>query len=207
MYIGTYVDFNESDSNSVSSYKWARMKGENGTSASYVKIVESARIFAKPQGAKDYSPSTITLTPELTNCTFNKWQYSTNGGSSWTNITSGSNGLTVDSGVLTISKDSPLFTSSTTSVSFKVTASDGSSDVSTIARLTDGINGINGIDGINGVDGITPAFNQASGTKVAKSITGNNTTNQCKDLYYVNYNNIADQKITISSDWEVTGDT
>ena len=30
MYIGTYVDFNENDSASVSDYKWARMKGEDG---------------------------------------------------------------------------------------------------------------------------------------------------------------------------------
>ena len=155
MYIGTYVDFTEADSNSVNKYTWARMQGIDGTNASYVTIVESDRIFIKTKGATNYSPSTIKLTPEFTNCTFNKWQYSTNGGSSWTDVTSGLNGLTISNRVLTISNSSPLYTNSINSVSFKVTASDGSSDVSTIARLMDGTDGNNGTNGTNGKDGVS----------------------------------------------------
>ena len=155
MYIGTYVDFKESDSNKVSDYKWARMRGEDGVNASFVKIVETSKLFTMPQGATEYSPSSIALTPQFTNCTFGKWQYSTNGGSSWTNVTNGLNGLTISNGVLSISNTSALYTDSITSVSFKVTASDGSSDVTTITRLKDGIDGTDGTDGKDGTNGVS----------------------------------------------------
>ena len=155
MYIGTYVDFEEADSNSVSNYKWARIKGTDGTSASLVKIVETSRLFTMSQGTTEYSPSSIALTPQFTNCTFGKWQYSTNGGSSWTNVTNGLNGLTISNGVLSISNTSALYTDSITSVSFKVTASDGSSDVTTITRLKDGVDGTDGTDGKNGTNGVS----------------------------------------------------
>ena len=155
MYIGTYVDFEEADSNKVSDYKWARMRGEDGVNASFVKIVETSRLFTMPQGSTSYSPNTIALNPQFTNCTFGKWQYSTNGGSSWTNVTNGLNGLTISNGVLSISNTSELYTDSITSVSFKVTASDGSSDVTTITRLKDGVDGTDGTDGKNGTNGVS----------------------------------------------------
>ena len=110
---------------------------------SSVHIQPSTNIFKYSGSA--YSPNTITLTPILTNSTYSKWQYSTNGGSSWTNVTSGSNGLTISNGILTISNTCSLYTSSVTSVAFKVIATGGEeiSDVITIPRLKDGENSVN----------------------------------------------------------------
>ena len=114
---------------------------------SSVHIQPSTNIFKYSGSA--YSPSTITLTPIFLNATYDKWQYSTNGGSSWTNVTSGSNGLTISNGILTITNTCSLYTSSVTSVSFKVlaTGEEGISDVITIPRLKDGDNATNVILG------------------------------------------------------------
>ena len=149
MYMGTYVDFTEEDSSDVNDYKWVRLKGEDGSSASYVKIISNNNLFIMSKGSNEYLPSNIVLTPEYTNCTFGKWQYSTDGGADWTMVTNGLNGLTVSSGILTINNDSPLFTEEIDNISFKVTASDGSSDIVTIARLKDGIDGDDGISATN----------------------------------------------------------
>ena len=149
MYMGTYVDFTEEDSSNVNDYKWVRLKGEDGSSASYVKIISNNNLFVMSKGSNEYSPSNIVLTPEYTNCTFGKWQYSTDGGTDWTMVTNGLNGLTISSGILTISNNSPLFTEEIDNISFRVTASDGSSDIVTVARLKDGIDGDDGISATN----------------------------------------------------------
>lgn len=130
------------------SFSWTKVKdgqkgedgqdGTNGTNAKSVDILASNMIFKSTDGGTTFTPDTITLTPKLQNLTYSNWQYSTNGGSSWTTVSSGSNGLTISSNVLTISKSSALFTSTVTSVVFRLNTNDSSFyDVITIVKLYD----------------------------------------------------------------------
>lgn len=112
--------------------------GASGTNAKSVDIMASTQIFKSTDGGTTFFPNTITLTPSLQNVTFSKWQYSANGGSSWTDVSSGSNGLTVSGNNLQISKSSNLFTSANTTVVFKVITSDSAIyDTMTIVKLYD----------------------------------------------------------------------
>lgn len=112
--------------------------GASGTNAKSVDIMASTQIFKSTDGGTTFFPNTITLTPSLQNVTFSKWQYSANGGSSWTNVLSGSNGLTVSGNNLQISKSSNLFTSANTTVVFKVITNDSAIyDTMTIVKLYD----------------------------------------------------------------------
>ena len=126
-------------------FSWTKVKagatgatGATGTSAKAVDIIASSQVFKSTDGGTTFSPSTITLTPKLQNLTYSNWQYSTNGGSSWTTVSSGSNGLTISSGVLTVSKSSPLYTTAITSIAFRVNTNDSAYyDVVTIVKLYD----------------------------------------------------------------------
>ena len=66
----------------------------------------STNVFKSTDGGTTFSPSSLTLTPRFQNVSYSNWQYSTNGGSSWTTVTSGSNGLTINSNKLVISATS-----------------------------------------------------------------------------------------------------
>lgn len=113
-------------------------RGAGGTNANLVDITASSQMFKSTDGGVTFSPNTITLTPRFQNVTYSKWQYSTNGGSSWTDVTSGQHGLTISSGVLTIAKGSDLYTSSVTSIVFKCISSNSSVfDTMTIVKLYD----------------------------------------------------------------------
>ena len=96
-------------------FSWSCAKqGTTGTSAKSVNIVASSQVFKSIDGGSTFSPDTITLTPVFQGgISYSKWQYSTNG-STWTNVTSGSNGLTIASGVLTIAKSSNLYSDTVT---------------------------------------------------------------------------------------------
>lgn len=126
-------------------FSWSKSKqgatgatGASGTNAKSVGIVASTQVFKSTDGGTTFFPNTITLTPSLQNVTFSKWQYSTNGGSSWTDVSSGSNGLTVSSNNLQISKSSNLFTSTNTTVVFKAITNDSAIyDTMTIVKLYD----------------------------------------------------------------------
>lgn len=126
-------------------FSWSKSKqgatgatGASGTNAKSVDIMASTQIFKSTDGGTTFFPNTITLTPSLQNVTFSKWQYSANGGSSWTNVSSGSNGLTVSGNNLQISKSSNLFTSTNTAVVFKVITNDSAIyDTITIVKLYD----------------------------------------------------------------------
>lgn len=126
-------------------FSWSKSKqgatgatGASGANAKSVDIMTSTQIFKSTDGGTTFFPNTITLTPSLQNVTFSKWQYSANGGSSWTNVSSGSNGLTVSGNNLQISKSSNLFTSANTTVVFKVITSDSAIyDTMTIVKLYD----------------------------------------------------------------------
>ena len=128
-------------------FTWSKAKkgatgatGATGAGAKTVDIIASSQVFKSTDGGLTFSPTTIKLTPKLQNVTYSNWQYSTNGGSSWTNVVSGEKGLSIDSSnkVLTVSKDSSLFTSTVTSVAFRLNTNDSSIyDTMTIVKLYD----------------------------------------------------------------------
>ena len=112
--------------------------GVQGAGAKTVDIIASSQVFKSTDGGLTFSPTTITLTPKLQNVTYNGWQYSTNGGSTWSGLTNSISGWSVSNGVLTISKDSSLFTSTATSVTFRLNTNDSSVyDTMTIVKLYD----------------------------------------------------------------------
>lgn len=113
--------------------------GSTGAAAKSVDITASSQIFKSTDGGATFSPDTIKLTPIFQGgISFSKWQYSTNGGTSWTDVTIGSNGLTISSGVLTITKTCSLFTGSVTSLSFKCISNNATYfDVMTVLKLYD----------------------------------------------------------------------
>lgn len=123
-------------------FSWSKaFKGANGASGSHAKsadIVSTSQVFKSTDGGATFTPDNITLTPILQNVSFSKWQYSTNGGSSWTNVSSGQNGLTVSGNNLVIDKGSNLYTTSVTSVTFKLITNDSNIyDTMTIVKLYD----------------------------------------------------------------------
>ena len=119
-------------------------KGTVGTPASLVDITPSAHYFKSTTG-KDgiFTPDYIYLYPRFQTVTYSKWEYSTNGGTSWTTVTSGSNGLTIGTynsvaNSLQIAKTSALYTDSITSVSFRCVSSTASIyDTVSIAKIYD----------------------------------------------------------------------
>lgn len=132
------------DRTSYFSYSTTK-NGTNGTSASLVDITPSAQIFKSTNSGSSYTPTSITLTPRFQNVSYSSWQYSVNGGSTWTAVTSGSNGLTISNGVLTVASTSALYTSSVTSLVFKCISSNSAvADTVTLSRVVDGKNGTNG---------------------------------------------------------------
>ena len=113
--------------------------GETGAAAKAVDIVASSQVFKSTDGGKTFSPDTIKLTPAFQGgLTYSKWMYSTDGGTNWSNVGSGSNGLTISNSVLTISKNSSLYTDEITAVSFKCVGNDSTyTDTVTVVKLYD----------------------------------------------------------------------
>lgn len=123
-------------------FSWSKaFKGANGASGSNAKnadIVSTSQVFKSTDGGVTFTPDTITLTPILQNVSFSKWQYSTNGGSSWSNVSNGQNGLSLSGNNLVINKSSSLYTTSITSVTFKLITNDSNIyDTMTIVKLYD----------------------------------------------------------------------
>lgn len=121
-------------------FSWSCAKqGATGTSAKSVDIVASSQVFKSIDGGSTFSPDAITLTPVFQGgISYSKWQYSVDGGSTWTDVTSGSHGLTISSGVLSIAKTSDLFTETVTSISFKCISSNSTYyDIMTVLKLYD----------------------------------------------------------------------
>lgn len=113
--------------------------GSTGAAAKSVDITATTQVFKSTDGGTTFSPDTINLTPLFQGgISFGKWQYSINGGTSWADVASGSNGLTIASGVLTIAKTCSLFTNSLTALSFKCISNNASYfDVMTVLKLYD----------------------------------------------------------------------
>lgn len=153
------------------------VKGEKGQDAKSITITPSAQIFKSTDGGNTFTPNQITITHTLQgDIIFGKWQYSINGGVSFTDVVSGQSGLTVDANKkLTVAKTSALFSDTVTMVTFRAVASDSSFyDTCSIAKLYDvtdieigGVNLIKNSNFANGIDkwiptGITYAIEEDS---------------------------------------------
>ena len=105
--------------------------------APLVNITPSSLIFTS-NGYIDgtYSPASITLTPNFTNSSYSKWQYS-HDGSEWTDVVSGEDGLTINNStkVLTIANTSSLYTYEETNVMFKCLTDSVVYDIVTLSRI------------------------------------------------------------------------
>ena len=117
--------------------------GSDGAAGKVANIIASSQIFKSTDGGIVFSPDSIVLTPSLQIVTYSKWQYSTNGGTTWVDAESGSNGITIGTvnavdNCLTLVKTSALYTSAITSVVFKLVTNDTAvSDTVTISKLYD----------------------------------------------------------------------
>ena len=174
--------------------------GAEGAGAKTVDIIASSQVFKSTDGGLTFSPTTVKLTPKLQNVTYSNWQYSTNGGSSWTNVVSGEKGMSIDSSnkALTVSKDSSVYTDSVTSVVFRLNTNDSSVyDTMTIVKLYDV------------ADLEIGTRNLLLETAKEKSLSGNNSSNQCTQLYSL-YNShqtgrdLNGKQVTISFDYSVS---
>lgn len=112
-------------------------KGDPGSSlsisASALSFINYARISETPA----YTPSSIMLTPLLTNLTGGGWYYKTPADSSYTAVTSGSHGITISGNDLYIAASSDLFTNSNSQITFKYQDSTGDYiDTLSVTRFT-----------------------------------------------------------------------
>lgn len=109
------------------------------TLAKNLSITPSSQYFKSTDGGKTFTPDTITIKPTIQGeISFGKWQYSIDGGVSFADIVSGQKGLTISNNVLTVSKDSSLYSDAVTMVTFRAVASDSSFyDTCSIAKIYD----------------------------------------------------------------------
>lgn len=109
------------------------------TLAKNLSITPSSQYFKSTDGGKTFAPSTITIKPTIQGeISFGKWQYSIDGGVSFADVVSGQKGLTISNNVLTVSKDSSLYSDAVTMVTFRAVANDSSFyDTCSIAKIYD----------------------------------------------------------------------
>lgn len=202
-------------------FSWSKSKagatGATGSSAMSVDINATSQIFKSNDGGTTYTPDTIVLTPVFQACSFSSWQYSTNGGSTWTTVVSGSNGLTLSSNVLTIAKTSALFTSTVTSVVFRVNSNNSNIyDVLTVSKLADAgdveIGGTNlakqtklltATTGLatTSASGWTVEATGTEGFKKLYTATTNSSWVECQIPLYIEYG-LLPQKVTVSFEYQ-----
>lgn len=109
------------------------------TLAKNLSITPSSQYFKSTDGGKTFTPDTITIKPTIQGeISFGKWQYSIDGGVSFTDVASGQKGLTISNNVLAVSKDSSLYSDAVTMVTFRAVANDSSFyDTCSIAKIYD----------------------------------------------------------------------
>lgn len=145
IYMGSYTDYTEADSTDVKKYNWVKVKGDKGDTgqkgdnAKNLSITPSSQYFKSTDGGKTFAPNTITIKPTIQGeISFGKWQYSIDGGVSFADVVSGQKGLTISNNVLSISKDSSLYSDAVTMVTFRAVANDSSFyDTCSVAKIYD----------------------------------------------------------------------
>ena len=117
--------------------------GSSGTPASLVDVTPSAMYFKSTTGSTGtFTPEYIYLYPRFQNTAYSNWQYSRDGGVTWT-AASGANGLAIGTynsvaNSLRIARGSTLYTDSITSISFRCNSTTaGVYDTVSIAKIYD----------------------------------------------------------------------
>lgn len=137
---GTWQVISVSGSNvNVKLLSYVNSRGEKGDNAKNLTITPSSQYFKSTDGGKTFAPNTITIKPTIQGeISFGKWQYSIDGGVSFADVVSGQKGLTVSNNVLTVSKDSSLYSDAVTMITFRAVADDSSFyDTCSIAKIYD----------------------------------------------------------------------
>lgn len=114
-------------------------QGADGTPAKAIDVTPSSQVFKSTDGGTTFSPDKITITPRIQgDIEYSKWQYSTDGGKTWTDITESTNGVSISSTILSIAKSSTLYTNTITSIVFKCISNDSNYyDTCTISKVYD----------------------------------------------------------------------
>lgn len=131
--------YSDGTSEPISTPKVIGVYGDKGQNAKNLSITPSSQYFKSTDGGKTFAPNAITIKPTIQGeISFGKWQYSIDGGVSFTDVVSGQKGLTISNNVLTVSKDSSLYSDAVTMVTFRAIASDSSFyDTCSIAKIYD----------------------------------------------------------------------
>lgn len=131
--------YSDGTSEPISTPKVIGVYGDKGQNAKNLSITPSSQYFKSTDGGKTFAPNTITIRPTIQGeISFGKWQYSIDGGVSFADVVSGQKGLTISNNVLTVSKDSSLYSDAVTMVTFRAVANDSSFyDTCSIAKIYD----------------------------------------------------------------------
>ena len=131
--------YSDGTSEPISTPKVIGVYGDKGQNAKNLSITPSSQYFKSTDGGKTFAPNTITIKPTIQGeISFGKWQYSIDGGISFADVVSEQKGLTVSNNVLTVSKDSSLYSDAVTMVTFRAVANDSSFyDTCSIAKIYD----------------------------------------------------------------------
>lgn len=169
--------YSDGTSEPISTPKVIGVYGDKGQNAKNLSITPSSQYFKSTDGGKTFAPNTITIKPTIQGeISFAKWQYSIDGGVSFADVVSAQTGLTINNNVLTVNKDSSLYSDAVTMVTFRAVANDSSFyDACSIAKIYD----VNDIG-----DGRNLLWN-SNFAKTDEAITG--TTNSW-GLHYRNSN-------------------
>lgn len=152
--------YSDGTSEPISTPKVIGVYGDKGQNAKNLSITPSSQYFKSTDGGKTFAPNVITVKPTIQGeISFGKWQYSIDGGVSFADVVSGQKGLTISNNVLTVSKDSSLYSDAVTMITFRAVASDSSFyDTCSIAKIYDvsdiQIGGVNLIKNSNFADGV-----------------------------------------------------
>lgn len=137
-----------------------------------LSIEADGQIFSKTSDSTDFYPNYISLSVKTNVVTFDKFQYKTST-TDWQDVVNEEHGFTIVGEILTISKDSDLFTSSNNNITIQALSSDSSiKDIFTIVKVQDGVMGENALSVILTNEahvfpaGVSAALNSTTETEI-----------------------------------------
>lgn len=137
-----------------------------------LSIEADGQIFSKTSDSTDFYPNYISLSVKTNIVTFDKFQYKTST-TDWQDVINEEHGFTIVGEILTISKDSDLFTSSNNNITIQALSSDSSvKDIFTIIKVQDGVMGENALSVILTNEahvfpaGVSAALNSSTETEI-----------------------------------------
>lgn len=137
-----------------------------------LSIEADGQIFSKTSDSTDFYPNYISLSVKTNVVTFNKFQYKTST-ADWQDVVNEEHGFTIVGEILTISKDSDLFTSSNNNITIQALSSESTiKDIFTVVKVQDGIMGENALSVILTNEahvfpaGVSAALNSTTETEI-----------------------------------------